>query len=139
MKVKQAMHKGVQWLQPDAPLKDVAKLMRDHDIGSVPVGENDKLIGFVTDRDIVCRGLADGHDIANLKARDVMSNGVTYCSEDDDLDDATDVMEQKKIRRLIVLDANKRMTGILSIGDVSHFAPKGLCGEVVKAVAQHHS
>ncbi len=63
MKVKEAMHKGVDWVAPDTPLVDLANLMRQHDIGAIPIGENDRLIGMVTDRDIVCKGVAkEGFD-----------------------------------------------------------------------------
>jgi CBS domain-containing protein len=84
MKVKDAMHKGVQWVGPDTPVTEVAKLMRTHDIGSIPIGENDRLIGMVTDRDIVCKGLAtDGCNASQATARDVMTADIHCCREDD--------------------------------------------------------
>ena len=71
MKVKEAMHKGVDWVDPDTPVIDLAKLMRQHDIGAIPIGQNDRLIGMVTDRDIVCKGLAqDTFDARSTTARD---------------------------------------------------------------------
>jgi CBS domain-containing protein len=74
MKVKEAMHKGVDWVGPDTPVTDLAKLMRQHDIGAIPIGENDRLIGMVTDRDIVCKGLAeDSFDVRRARARDVIT------------------------------------------------------------------
>src|ERR1043166_2185864 len=77
MKVKEAMHKGVDWVGPDTPITELAKLMRDHDIGALPIGENDKLIGMVTDRDIICKGLANGKlDCRRATARDVMTSGI---------------------------------------------------------------
>ena len=77
MKVKDAMHKGVDWVSPDTPLTELAKLMREHDIGAIPIGENDRLIGMVTDRDIVCKGLAeDSFDARRATARDVMTPGI---------------------------------------------------------------
>src|SRR5262245_57183694 len=82
MKVKEAMHRGVDWVGPDAPLCEIAKLMRSQDIGAIPIGEDDKLIGMVTDRDIVCKGLAnDGMDPRRAKARDVMTRGIHCCRE----------------------------------------------------------
>src|SRR3546814_3567426 len=75
MNVKQAMHAGVDWCAPDTPLSDIARVMRDADVGAVPIGENDRLIGMVTDRDIVCRGCADGRDPTAMTARDVMTSG----------------------------------------------------------------
>src|SRR5215831_12771600 len=86
MKVKDAMHKGVDWVGPDTPVIELAKLMREHDIGAVPIGENDQLIGMVTDRDIVCKGLAAGEfDGEITSARDIMTQGIHCCREDDDL------------------------------------------------------
>src|SRR5947207_15756953 len=74
MKVKDAMHKGVDWVGPDTPVTELAKLMRDHDVGAIPIGENDHLVGMVTDRDIVCKGLAqDNFDALSATARDVMT------------------------------------------------------------------
>ena len=139
MKVKDAMHKGVDWVSPDTPLTEIAKLMREHDIGSIPIGENDRLIGMVTDRDIVCKGLAqDGFDAARRTARDVMTEGVHCCREDDDLTKAVRHMEALKVRRLPVINKGKRMVGILSLGDVGRSAPGDLLSECVKSVSAHH-
>ena len=139
MKVKEAMHKGVDWVGPDTPVTDLAKLMRQHDIGAIPIGENDRLIGMVTDRDIVCKGLAeDGFDARRATARDVMTPGIHRCSEDDDLTKAVRHMEALKVRRLPVINKSKRMVGILSLGDVSHSAPSDLLSQIVKSVSAHH-
>lgn len=138
MKVNNAMHSGVDWRSPDTPLSDLAKLMRDHDIGSIPIGENDRLVGMVTDRDIVCRGLANGADLTKLTARDVMTKGIVYCTSDEDIEDAIHLMEQKQIRRLPVIGRNKRMVGMLSLGDLSHSAGHELTGELAEAVSAHH-
>lgn len=139
MKVKDAMHKGVDWVSPDTPITELAKLMREHDIGAIPIGENDQLIGMVTDRDIVCKGLArDGFDGGRMTARDVMTEGIHCCREDDDLAKAVRHMEQLKVRRLPVINKNKRMVGILSLGDVSQSAPGELLSEYAKSVSAHH-
>ena len=139
MKVKDAMHKGVQWVGPDTPVSEVAKLMREHDIGAIPVGENDKLIVMVTDRDIVCNGLAqDNFDPRVATAREVMTSGIHCCSEHDDLAKAVRHMETLHVRRLPVINNSKRMVGILSLGDVSHSAINELVSEYVKSVAAHH-
>src|SRR5262245_33173787 len=119
MKVKDVMHRGVTWVEPGTSIKDVARMMRDDDIGSVPVGENDRLVGIVTDRDIICRGIADGADIATLTAGDVMSKPIIYCRAEDDLEQAVRIMEKNKIRRLPVIDNDKRLTGMLALGDIS--------------------
>jgi CBS domain-containing protein len=139
MKVKEAMHKGVQWIGPDTPVTEVAKLMREHDIGALPVGENDRLIGMVTDRDIVCKGLAqDDFDARVATVRDVMTEGIHCCSEHDDLAKAVRHMETLQVRRLPVINNGKRMVGILSLGDVSHAAMNELVSEYAKSVSAHH-
>ena len=139
MKVKDAMHKGVDWVGPDTPVAELAKLMCEHDIGAIPIGENDKLIGMVTDRDIVCKGLARGSFDARLAtARDVMTKGIHCCRDDDDLAKAVKHMEDLKVRRLPVINKSKRMVGILSLGDVGNFAPGDLVSKYVRSVSAHH-
>ncbi|WP_439541993.1 CBS domain-containing protein [Hyphomicrobium sp.] len=139
MKVKDAMHKGVEWVSPDTPITGIAKLMRDRDIGAVPIGDNDKLIGMVTDRDIVCNGLAkDGSDSERLTARDVMTPGIHCCRDDDDLTKAVGHMESLRVRRLPVINKSKRMVGILSLGDLGHAAQREVVAEYVKSVSAHH-
>jgi CBS domain-containing protein len=139
MKVKDAMHKGVEWVSPETPVTELAKLMQTRDIGSIPIGENDRLIGMVTDRDIVCNGLAkDGFDAGVATARDVMTTGIHCCREDDDLAKAIRHMEDLKIRRLPVINKNMRMVGILSVGDVGQSAPIELVSDYVRSVSAHH-
>jgi len=139
MKVKEVMHKGVDWVSPDTPITELAKLMSQHDVGSIPIGEDDKLIGMVTDRDIVCNGLAqNGFDARRATARDVMTEGIHCCREDDDLAKAVRHMEMLKVRRLPVINKNKRMIGMLSLGDVSSSASTDLLSEFAKSVSAHH-
>ncbi len=138
MKVKEAMHKGAEWVGPDTPIHELAEMMRDSDIGAIPIGENDRLIGMVTDRDIVCKGLADGIDLSRATARDVMTPGIHCCREDDDLAKAVRHMEKLQVRRLPVINKSKRMTGMLSLGDVSGSAPNELLSECVRSVSAHH-
>jgi CBS domain-containing protein len=136
--VKTAMHNGAEWVGPQTSVTEVAKKMRELDVGSLPVGENDRLIGMITDRDIICRGLANGGDIRKLTARDVMTKGIVYCRDRDSIDEALGIMESKQVRRLPVIDDNKRMVGILSFGDISHAAPARQAGELVAACSAHH-
>lgn len=138
MKVKQAMHNRVDWCTPETTLKEIARMMRDDDIGAVPIGENDRLIGMLTDRDIVCRAIADGKSMTSLTAGQIMTPDIVFCTEDEDVEDAIHLMEQKKLRRLPVINAAKRMVGMLSLGDLSHSASHELGGELLHAVASHH-
>jgi CBS domain-containing protein len=138
MKIKDAMHKGAEWVAPATSVYDIAKKMRDLDIGAIPVGDNDRLIGMVTDRDIACRGVANERDCAKLTALDVMSKGIIFCRDTEELEDALRIMEQKQVRRLPVINDQKRMVGMLSLGDISHAASHELSGEVMAAVSAHH-
>ena len=139
MKVKDAMHKGVDWVSPDTPVNELAKLMCEHDIGAIPIGANDRLIGMVTDRDIVCKGLAqDSFDASRTTARDVMTPGIHCCRDDDDLAKAVRHMEKLQVRRLPVINKNKRMVGMLSLGDVGQSAPGDLVSECARSISAHH-
>lgn len=139
MKVKDVMHRGVTWVEPETPIREVARKMRDDDIGSIPIGENDRLVGMVTDRDIICRGVADGADIAVLTARDVMSKPILYCRADEELESAIRTMEKNKIRRLPVIDQDERLAGMLALGDISSIGGEELAGEVMRHVSAHHA
>lgn len=139
VKVAEVMHAGAVWVAPDAPLAVIAEQMNAQDIGAVPVGENDHLIGMVTDRDIVVRAFADKADPSQLTARDVMSEPIIFCTANEDLEDAVRIMEREQVRRLPVIDHNRRMVGMLSLGDVAARAPASLAAETLKAVSAHHS
>jgi predicted transcriptional regulator len=138
MKVHEMMHKGIESVAPETSVVTLAKMMMQHDIGAIPVGENDQLIGMVTDRDIIVRAVANGKDISKLTARDVMTKGMIYCQDSEEVGDAVRIMESKKVRRLPVLNENKRMVGMLSLGDVSHAASHEIAAVVMKAVSAHH-
>ena len=138
MKVKDAMHKGTRCVEPSTAVSEIAKQMRDNDIGAMPVWADGKLVGMVTDRDITCRAMADGADFFNLTARDIMTKNVISCSPEDDIAVAIKAMETKKVRRLPVTDSQRGMVGMLSLGDVSHKINKEVSGEVLRAVSAHH-
>jgi len=138
MKVKEAMHKGTTGVEPSTPVIDIAKYMRDDDVGAIPVRTDGRLVGIVTDRDIACRAVTHSGNISKLTAQDIMTKDVTCCSAEDDLVIALKVMEAKKIRRLPVTDAHKTMIGMLSLGDISHRLSNELSGEVLRAVSAHH-
>jgi CBS domain-containing protein len=138
MKVKEIMHKGVEWVSPDTLITVLAKKMKKFDVGALPVGENDRLIGMVTDRDIAVRALANGKGMSKLTARDVMTKGIIWCKVDTSAKKAARLMEAKQVRRLPVVDKDKRMVGMLSLGDICHAASQRTAAEVIKAVSSHH-
>src|SRR5262249_32940475 len=123
----------------DTPITTVAKTMLEQDIGAIPVGENDRLVGMVTDRDIAVRGLANGKDVSHLTARDIMTTGIVWCRDSDEVNQAAQMMESKQVRRLPVIDKNKRMVGILGLGDISSAASQRITAEITRAVSAHHA
>jgi CBS domain-containing protein len=139
MKVKDVMHKGGTCVDLSTPVLEIAKLMRKDDVGVLPVRSDGHLVGIVTDRDITCRAVAKGGNIRELTARDVMSKKVTCCSPGDDVTVAIKAMEESKIRRMPVTDSQKKMVGMLSLGDISHKVSNQLSGEVLRAVSAHHA
>jgi len=117
--VKQIMTGKVELAKPETKLSEIAARMQQNDCGSVLIGENDKLLGVVTDRDIVLRAIAKGLNPAETTAKQVMSAKVLYCMESDSIDEVAQNMAKAQVRRLVVLNEQKRMTGIVSIGDVA--------------------
>ena len=138
MKVKDVMHKGVTCVEPTTPVKELAKRMRDSDIGAIPVCADGRLVGIVTDRDITCRAVADTGNLGKMTAQDVMTKDVVCCSPEDHIDLAIDVIEAKQVRRLPVTDSHKNVLRMLSLGDISHKVKKELSGEVLRMVSGHH-
>ncbi|MCA1454943.1 CBS domain-containing protein [Bradyrhizobium sp. BRP22] len=118
MQVREIMQHEVDIADPNMSIRDAARKMRAHDVGSLPVGENDRLIGMVTDRDIVVRAVADNRTAGNTAVREVMSEGVSYCFDDDDAEAAAQVMAKHQVRRLPVLNRDKRMVGVIALADL---------------------
>jgi CBS domain-containing protein len=134
MKVNEAMTTDVRLAHPDRTLREAAQTMSDQDIGALPVGENDRLVGMVTDRDIAVRGVARGLG-PDAKIRDVMSQDVKYCFEDEDLDDVAHNMGDLKVRRLPVLNRDKRLVGILSFSDLARNEDARKTGEAIHDIS----
>jgi CBS domain-containing protein len=112
------MSAEVRIASPQETIQTAARLMKEVDAGALPVGENDRLVGMITDRDIALRAVAEGKNF-NTPVREVMTPEIQYVFEDDDLNDASSKMSDLKVRRLPVLNREKRLVGILSLGDIS--------------------
>jgi CBS domain-containing protein len=138
MKVKDVMHPGAVFVEAAAPLREIARRMRDQDIGAIPVSSGGRVVGIVTDRDIACRAFADSGEPAKMTAKDVMSKGVVCCSPEDDIAIAVQAIEKHRVRRLPVVDVDDSLVGMLSLGDVSSRVGKDLSGELLQAVSAHH-
>ena len=136
MKIKDVMTADVSFVTPETSILEIARKMRDGDIGSTPVVEHDRLVGMVTDRDIVVRAIAEGGDTRTKTARDAMSPGILYCFEDDSVESVLDNMGDQQIRRLPVVDSDKRLVGVVSLGDLALSGKRKAAGEALKDISQ---
>ena len=134
MKVSEAMSRNVQIANLDQSIRDVAKIMNDTHSGFMPVADGDGLIGTVTDRDITVRAVAAGKG-SDTVVREVMTKDVKYCYEDEDLDHVARNMGEQRVRRLPVVNRQKRLVGVVSLGDVAR-AKSGATGEAIIGVSQ---
>jgi CBS domain-containing protein len=133
MLVREIMTHKLESILPTASLCEAAQKMRDLKLGSLPVAKDGKLIGMITDRDICCRGVADGFDAERTEVREIMSRQISFCFSDDNVTDAVRQMEEHHIRRLAVLNRDKTMAGFLSVDDLAHYS-RQLAGEVLDSV-----
>ncbi len=134
--VRDIMTSEAHCIEPDTPLVEVAKLMGDLDVGSFPVCDHDRLTGMITDRDITVRAVGRGADPQKATVREAMTQEIVYIFEDQDVEEAARLFEAKKIRRLPVLNREKRLVGIVSLGDLAVNAGTSLGGEVLKEVSE---
>jgi CBS domain-containing protein len=135
MKVSDCMTREVRIADPAETLDNAARIMADIDAGFLPVGENDKLVGITTDRDIAIRAVGTGQ-ASDAKIRNVMSPEVKYCYADDDVDDILNNMAAQQLRRLPVVDRDKRLVGIVSISDLATNGETMRAGEALGDIAQ---
>jgi CBS domain-containing protein len=135
MKVCDAMSRDVQVASPTQSIRNAAKIMAKIDAGVLPVGENDRLIGIITDRDITIRAVAEGK-APTTKVRDIMSEEVLYCFEDQDLDEVARNMSIMKIRRMPVVNRDKRLVGIISLGDLARNEDADTTGHTVSDISE---
>lgn len=135
MRVSEAMTRDVRVASPGQTIRDVANIMAEIDAGAMPVGENDRLVGMITDRDIAIRAIAADKG-PKTPIREVMSKEVMYCFEDDELDEVVQNMADIKVRRLPVLDREKRLVGILSLGDIALTDGAGSAGSALCGISE---
>lgn len=137
MKLREIMTREVEIAQPDDSLQSVAKKMRDRDIGFLPVCDGEVVLGVLSDRDITIRALADGMDANIMLARDLMTTPAISCFEDQDVREAAKIMEEKQIRRLVVLSRDgKSLVGVISLGDLARNGTANLSGKVLQKVSE---
>jgi CBS domain-containing protein len=135
--VADVMSSNVRVVNPDETVQQATRLMRDEDTGVLPVGEGDRLIGIVTDRDVALRLVAEGKDPTRTKVREVMSQDLKYVFEDEDLGHVADNMAEQQVRRLPVVNRNKRLVGVISLGDLARGSRSGeFAGRAMHGVAR---
>jgi len=136
MQISQLMSKDFAYIGQRESLHHAAELMRDKDIGILPVLEENQVVGTVTDRDIVVRGLAEGKDV-QTPVSDIMSRGVKTKYADEEVEQAAEMMQHERVRRIVILDRDERCVGVLSAGDIATGSgDRRLGGEVLEGVSQ---
>jgi len=136
MDLRDIMTRNVEVVSAGASLKDAAKKMKDLDVGLIPVCDGDRLKGVLTDRDITIRATADGRVPSKTKVSEVMSTDLAYCLEDQEVEEAVSVMEARQIRRLPIVNQNKRLIGIISLADIAvHVGDRDLSGETLEEIS----
>ena len=123
MQIKDVMTRDVEVIEADATVQEAAEVMKREDIGILPVLDGQTLIGTLTDRDIVLRGVAEGRDLRSTRVSEILSREVMYCFEDQEIEEAATLMGDKQIRRLVILDHEQRLAGIVSLGDLAVDSP----------------
>ena len=137
MELREIMTRNPEVISGDASLKEAATKMKNLDVGLIPVCDGDRLQGMLTDRDITIRATADGRDPSRTKVTEVMSTDVAYCLEDQEVGEAVSLMETRQIRRLPILSQDKRLVGIVSLGDIAvHSGDRDLAGETLQAISE---
>ena len=119
MKIREIMTTNVECVPPETGVPELARKMKALDVGFIPVCENDRLAGTVTDRDIVIRCLGEGKDAGSCKVSDIMTMDVFWCFEDQNVEDVAEKMRDKDVRRMLILNKDKRLVGVVSIGDIA--------------------
>jgi len=119
MQVREIMTCGVEVIRPDSTLQEAAQKMKMLDVGPLPVCDGQRLVGMITDRDITVRGVAEGRDPRSTPVGEGMTPEVHFCFDDDDVAEAARLMKEKEIRRLLVLNRDKHLVGVLSLGDLA--------------------
>ncbi|WP_425411044.1 CBS domain-containing protein [Hyphococcus sp.] len=136
MKISEVMSKDCKYCGPDDAVTQAAQLMASEDFGAVPIAKNDHLVGMLTDRDIVIRGVAKGRDVTRVKAGELMSDNMYYCYDDEDTKAVADNMGELQVRRLPVVNRDKRLVGIVSLGDLSTEAKQRHAGEALREISE---
>jgi len=136
MQIADVMSRDVRLVSPDETVQSAARMMEREDIGFLPVGENDRIVGMITDRDIAMRAVAEGKDPKKTKVREVMTERVIYCMDDTDVEEAAQNMAEMRVRRMPIVDHEKRLVGVVSIGDIAFRHRPNVAGAALEGVCK---
>lgn len=136
MEIRDVMTKDVDLISPATTLAEAARIMRDDDVGAIPVADNDRLVGMLTDRDIVVRAIAEKKDPGAATAGEAMTEKVLYCFDDQNVDEVAENMGSEQIRRLPVVTRDKRLVGIVSLGDLSTCGSAKEAGKALEDISE---
>jgi CBS domain-containing protein len=137
MQLKDVMTREVEVIRPDTPIAEAARKMDELNVGPLPVCDGERLVGMVTDRDITVRATSAGLDPRTTPVREAMTQEVVYCYEDQDVREAAEMMSDKQIRRLPVISRDKRLVGIVSLGDIAaETRDDRMTGDVLEKVSE---
>ncbi|WP_433682969.1 CBS domain-containing protein [Nocardia sp. CA-119907] len=138
MKARDIMHADAEWIPADETLDRAAQMMRRLDVGGLPIGNNDRLVGMLTDRDIVVKCVAMGHDPSKVRAGDLAEGTPRWVSDDADVREVLDTMEREQIKRIPVVNANKRLVGMICESDIAKNLTDAEVAKFVSAVSVPH-
>jgi CBS domain-containing protein len=136
MQIREAMTRDVDMVDPNMTIDKAAKLMAEDDVGFLPVGENDRMVGMLTDRDIAVRAVARGKDPSRTTVREIMTDHVLYCYEDESVDAAAENMAKLQIRRMPIVNRDKRLVGIISLADIARKCDSKQASQALKHIAK---
>ncbi len=137
MKIQEIMTKDVVCIEPSLPIAKAAEKMRHLDVGFLPICENDKLTGAVTDRDITIRSVAQGRDPRLAPVREIMTQEIFYCYDDEDVERVAEYMKENEVRRIVILNREKRLVGVVSLGDIAKTqGEQSLAGETLGDITE---
>ncbi|WNG62355.1 CBS domain-containing protein [Archangium gephyra] len=137
--IREVMSSDVEVINPNDSLRDAAEKMRSLNVGPLPVCDGQRILGMITDRDIVVRAIALGRDPNTTQVADAMSSGIEYCFDDDNVDDVLRKMKTKQIRRMIVVDRNKKLVGIVALGDITGEVSEQKVAETLEGISEPSS
>jgi len=134
--IRDVMTRDVEVIRPNDTLREAARMMRDLDVGPIPVCDGQRVQGMITDRDIVVRAIAEALDPAQTRVADIMTKGIEFCFDDDQAEDVLERMAEQQLRRFIVVDRDKKLVGIVALGDLAGSESGQRVGKALEGISE---